>query len=69
MFRDEAVGESRELDNFLSEVVSLSVLEIKCWCSISADQAASSKARETKLLLKYTLSYCLLPPPGVYCAI
>ena len=30
MFTDEVVGESRELGNFLSEVISLSVLGVKC---------------------------------------
>lgn len=55
MFRDEAVGASRDLDDLVNEIICLSVLEIKCQCSISTDQAASIEARETKLSLKYRL--------------
>lgn len=49
MFRDEAVGAPRDPANFINEAIRVLVLEIKCWCSISVDQAPSSEARETRL--------------------
>lgn len=43
MFQDKAVGASRDLDDFVSEVISLLVLEMKYWCSLSTFSAVGSE--------------------------
>lgn len=50
MFRDEAVGASGDLANFVNAAISLLVREVKCQYCISTDLAASGEPRETQLL-------------------